>query len=117
MLYSRYKNREHLEDVWASTIEAILKFVRQLTSILATQFDAPTITPRPFPLAAQLPTNMASRISRTTGMLRHFIFVRRVFPSPAQLQAIMLVTNREGGCRGVAWGDVPSESRRIEIKS
>ncbi|KAF8463237.1 hypothetical protein DFH94DRAFT_786908 [Russula ochroleuca] len=73
MLYSRYKNREHLED-----------FVRQLTSILATQFDAPTITPRPFPLAAQLPTNMASRISRTTGM--------RVFPSPAQLQAIMLVT-------------------------
>ncbi len=42
-LCRRYKNREHLEDEWNAKVETILKFVRHLTSILATQVDAPTI--------------------------------------------------------------------------
>jgi vacuolar protein sorting-associated protein 35 len=53
-LCRRYKSREHLVDDWASRVETILKFVRQLTSILAIQVDAPTIALRLFLFAAQI---------------------------------------------------------------
>ncbi|KAF9242390.1 vacuolar protein sorting-associated protein 35 [Melanogaster broomeanus] len=41
-LCRRYKNREHLEEEWQSKVTTILKFVRECTSILATQVDSPS---------------------------------------------------------------------------
>ncbi|KAI0248063.1 vacuolar protein sorting-associated protein 35 [Lactifluus subvellereus] len=91
-LCRRYKCREHLEDDWASKVETILKFVRQLTSILATQVDAPTIALRLFLLAAQIADECGFEDLAYDLYVEAFtVYEEGISESRAQLQAITLV--------------------------
>ena len=91
-LCRRYKNREHLEDEWASKVETILKFIRQLTSILATQVDAPTIALRLFLLAAQIADECGFEDLAYDLYVEAFtVYEEGISESRAQLQAITLV--------------------------
>ena len=99
-LCRRYKNREHLEDDWASKVESILKFVRQLTSILATQVDAPTIALRLFLLAAQIADECGFEDLAYDLYVEAFtVYEEGISESRAQLQAITLVISTLQGAR------------------
>ena len=99
-LCRRYKNREHLEDDWASKVEVILKFVRQLTSILATQVDAPTIALRLFLLAAQIADECGFEDLAYDLYVEAFtVYEEGISESRAQLQAITLVIGTLQGAR------------------
>jgi len=99
-LCRRYKNREHLEDDWGSKVEAILKFVRQLTSILATQVDAPTIALRLFLLAAQIADECGFEDLAYDLYVEAFtVYEEGISESRAQLQAITLVIGTLQGAR------------------
>ncbi|KAI0005311.1 vacuolar protein sorting-associated protein 35 [Russula compacta] len=99
-LCRRYKNREHLEDDWATKVEAILKFVRQLTSILATQVDAPTIALRLFLLAAQIADECGFEDLAYDLYVEAFtVYEEGISESRAQLQAITLVIGTLQGAR------------------
>ena len=99
-LCRRYKNREHLEDDWSSKVEAILKFVRQLTSILATQVDAPTIALRLFLLAAQIADECGFEDLAYDLYVEAFtVYEEGISESRAQLQAITLVIGTLQGAR------------------
>ncbi|KAI6137331.1 vacuolar protein sorting-associated protein 35 [Pisolithus sp. B1] len=93
-LCRRYKNREHLEEDWESKVTTILKFVRQCTSILATQVDAPAPALRLFLLAAQI----ASECGPEFADLAYDFYVQAfsvyedsISESRAQLAAITLI--------------------------
>jgi vacuolar protein sorting-associated protein 35 len=99
-LCRRYKNREHLEDDWASKVEAILKFVRQLTSILATQVDAPTIALRLFLLGAQIADECGFEDLAYDLYVEAFtVYEEGISESRAQLQAITLVIGTLQGAK------------------
>jgi vacuolar protein sorting-associated protein 35 len=99
-LCRRYKNREHLEDDWASKVETILKFARQLTSILATQVDAPTIALRLFLLAAQIADECGFEDLAYDLYVEAFtVYEEGISESRAQLQAITLVIGTLQGAR------------------
>ncbi|KAF8480786.1 vacuolar protein sorting-associated protein 35 [Russula ochroleuca] len=99
-LCRRYKNREHLEDDWTSKVEAILKFVRQLTSILATQVDAPTIALRLFLLAAQIADECGFEDLAYDLYVEAFtVYEEGISESRAQLQAITLVIGTLQGAK------------------
>jgi len=99
-LCRRYKNREHLEEDWSSKVEAILKFVRQLTSILATQVDAPTIALRLFLLAAQIADECGFEDLAYDLYVEAFtVYEEGISESRAQLQAITLVIGTLQGAR------------------
>ncbi|KAH9982074.1 vacuolar protein sorting-associated protein 35 [Lactifluus volemus] len=99
-LCRRYKSREHLEDDWASRVETILKFVRQLTSILATQVDAPTIALRLFLLAAQIADECGFEDLAYDLYVEAFtVYEEGISESRAQLQAITLVICTLQGAR------------------
>jgi len=99
-LCRRYKNREHLEDDWTSKVEAILKFVRQLTSILATQVEAPTIALRLFLLAAQIADECGFEDLAYDLYVEAFtVYEEGISESRAQLQAITLVIGTLQGAR------------------
>ena len=99
-LCRRYKNREHLEDDWATTVEAILKFVRQLTSILATQVDAPAIALRLFLLAAQIADECGFEDLAYDLYVEAFtVYEEGISESRAQLQAITLVIGTLQGAK------------------
>lgn len=99
-LCRRYKNREHLEDDWAAKVEPILKFVRHLTSILATQVDAPTIALRLFLLAAQIADECGFEDLAYDLYVEAFtVYEEGISESRAQLQAITLVIGTLQGAR------------------
>ena len=99
-LCRRYKNREHLEDDWAAKAETILKFVRHLTSILATQVDAPTIALRLFLLAAQIADECGFEDLAYDLYVEAFtVYEEGISESRAQLQAITLVIGTLQGAR------------------
>jgi len=99
-LCRRYKNREHLEDDWVSKVETILKFVRQLTSILATQVEAPTIALRLFLLAAQIADECGFEDLAYDLYVEAFtVYEEGISESRAQLQAIALVIGTLQGAR------------------
>lgn len=99
-LCRRYKNREHLEDDWAAKVEQILKFVRHLTSILATQVDAPTIALRLFLLAAQIADECGFEDLAYDLYVEAFtVYEEGISESRAQLQAITLVIGTLQGAR------------------
>lgn len=99
-LCRRYKNREHLEDEWAAKVETILKFARHLTSILATQVDAPTIALRLFLLAAQIADECGFEDLAYDLYVEAFtVYEEGISESRAQLQAITLVIGTLQGAR------------------
>ncbi|KAI9460118.1 vacuolar protein sorting-associated protein 35 [Lactarius psammicola] len=99
-LCRRYKNREHLEEEWSAKVETILKFVRHLTSILATQVDAPTIALRLFLLAAQIADECGFEDLAYDLYVEAFtVYEEGISESRAQLQAITLVIGTLQGAR------------------
>jgi vacuolar protein sorting-associated protein 35 len=91
-LCRRYKIREHVEPEWQTKVSTILKFVRQLTSILATQVEAPTIALRLFLLAAQVADECGFEDLAYDFYVQAFsVYEDNISESRAQLQAITLI--------------------------
>lgn len=99
-LCRRYKNREHLEDDWQSKVSTILKFVRQLNSILSTTVDAPAIALRLFLLAAQISDECGfENLTYDMYVDAFTVYEDSISESRAQLQAITLIIGTLQGAR------------------
>ncbi|KAJ7273426.1 vacuolar protein sorting-associated protein 35 [Mycena rebaudengoi] len=99
-LCRRYKNREHLETDWETKVSTILKFCRQLTFILASQVDAPTIALRLFLLAAQIADECGFEDLTYDLYVQAFsVYEDNISESRAQLQAITLVIGTLEGAK------------------
>ncbi|KAL1727632.1 vacuolar protein sorting-associated protein 35 [Schizophyllum commune] len=91
-LCRRYKTREHMEEGWEDKVNSIFKFLRQLTSILSTQGDAPTIALRLFLLAAQVADECGFEDLTYDLYVQAFtVYEESINESRAQLQAITLI--------------------------
>ncbi|KAJ3485131.1 hypothetical protein NLI96_g5187 [Meripilus lineatus] len=99
-LCRRYKNREHLEEDWQTKVETILKFIRQLISILATQVDAPSIALRLFLLSAQISDECGFEDLTYDLYVQAFtVYEESISESRAQLQAITLIIGTLQGAK------------------
>ncbi|KAI0762481.1 vacuolar protein sorting-associated protein 35 [Fomes fomentarius] len=99
-LCRRYKNREHLEDEWESKVATILRFVRQLNSILYTTVDAPAIALRLFLLAAQIADECGfENLTYDMYVDAFSVYEESISESRAQLQAITLIIGTLQGAR------------------
>ncbi|OAX40480.1 vacuolar protein sorting-associated protein 35 [Rhizopogon vinicolor AM-OR11-026] len=101
-LCRRYKNREHLEEGWQDKVNTILKFVRQCTSILATQVDAPALALRLFLLAAQIASECGSGfedLAYDFYVQAFSVYEDSISESRAQLAAITLIIGTLQGAR------------------
>ncbi|KAH0838761.1 vacuolar protein sorting-associated protein 35 [Lanmaoa asiatica] len=101
-LCRRYKNREHLEDDWQSKVTTILKFVRECTSILATQVDSPSLALRLFLLAAQIASECGSGfedLAYDFYVQAFSVYEDSISESRAQLAAITLIIGTLQGAR------------------
>jgi vacuolar protein sorting-associated protein 35 len=88
------------EDDWKTKASAILKFTRQLISILATQVDAPTLALRLFLLAAQISDECGFEDLTYDLYVQAFtVYEDSISESRAQLQAIILVIGTLQGAR------------------
>jgi vacuolar protein sorting-associated protein 35 len=80
------------EDEWQTKAQTILKFVRQLISILATQVEAPSIALRLFLLAAQISDECGFEDLTYDLYVQAFsVYEDSISESRAQLQAITLI--------------------------
>lgn len=80
------------EEDWASKLETILRFARQLTSILFTQIEAPSIALRLFLLAAQVSDECGFEDLTYDLYVQAFtVYEDSISDSRAQLQAITLI--------------------------
>ncbi|EDR08317.1 uncharacterized protein LACBIDRAFT_250191 [Laccaria bicolor S238N-H82] len=99
-LCRRYKNRQHVEDEWETKVAAILKFVRQVTAILATQVEAPTIALRLFLLSAQIADECGFEDLSYDFYVQAFsVYEESISESRAQLQAITLIIGTLSGAK------------------
>ncbi|KAI0344207.1 vacuolar protein sorting-associated protein 35 [Trametopsis cervina] len=99
-LCRRYKNREHVEEDWQTKAQTILKFVRQLISILATQVEAPSIALRLFLLAAQISDECGFEDLTYDLYVQAFsVYEDSISESRAQLQAITLIIGTLQGAK------------------
>ncbi|KAG0703492.1 vacuolar protein sorting-associated protein 35 [Suillus ampliporus] len=101
-LCRRYKNCEHLEEGWQDKVNTILKFVRQCTSILATQVDAPALALRLFLLAAQIASECGSGfedLAYDFYVQAFSVYEDSISESRAQLAAITLIIGTLQGAR------------------
>ncbi|KAJ2926654.1 hypothetical protein H1R20_g10426, partial [Candolleomyces eurysporus] len=99
-LCRRYKIREHVEPEWQTKVGTILKFVRQLTSILATQVEAPSIALRLFLLAAQVADECGFEDLTYDFYVQAFsVYEDSISESRAQLQAITLIIGTLAGAK------------------
>ncbi|KAL4244147.1 Vacuolar protein sorting-associated protein 35 [Abortiporus biennis] len=99
-LCRRYKNREHVEDDWQTKTQTILKFVRQLISILAVQVEAPSIALRLFLLAAQISDECGFEDLTYDLYVQAFtVYEDSISESRAQLQAITLIIGTLQGAK------------------
>jgi vacuolar protein sorting-associated protein 35 len=99
-LCRRYKNREHIETDWKTKVSIILKFIRQLTSILATQVEAPAIALRLFLLSAQISDECGFEDLTYDLYVQAFsVYEDSISESRAQLQAITLIIGTLAGAR------------------
>ncbi|PFH48215.1 hypothetical protein AMATHDRAFT_76850 [Amanita thiersii Skay4041] len=99
-LCRRYKNREHLEEDWPTKVSTILKFARQLTSILAVQVEAPSIALRLFLLSAQISDECGFEDLTYDLYVQAFtVYEDSISESRAQLQAITLIIGTLAGAR------------------
>ena len=116
-LCRRYKNREHMvrrlnvikfslilslsqEEDWQTKVSTILKFVRQLTSILSTQIEAPTIALRLFLLSAQIADECGFEDLTYDFYVQAFsVYEDNISESRAQLQAITLIIGTLAGAK------------------
>ncbi|KAH6917731.1 vacuolar protein sorting-associated protein 35 [Coprinopsis sp. MPI-PUGE-AT-0042] len=85
---------------WQSRVSTILKFVRQLTSILATQVEAPAIALRLFLLAAQIADECGFEDLTYDFYVQAFsVYEDSISESREQLQAITLVIGTLQGAK------------------
>ncbi|KAF4623926.1 hypothetical protein D9613_001519 [Agrocybe pediades] len=99
-LCRRYKNRENEESDWQTKVSAILKFIRQITSILATTVEAPTIALRLFLLAAQIADECGFEDLAYDFYVQAFsVYEDSISESRAQLQAITLIIGTLAGAK------------------
>jgi vacuolar protein sorting-associated protein 35 len=118
-LCRRYKNRDHLvsnphsqgpifnffkqsiqESDWQTKVSPILKFARQLTSILATTVEAPTIALRLFLLSAQVADECGFEDLAYDFYVQAFsVYEDSISESRAQLQAITLIIGTLAGAK------------------
>ncbi|EAU93279.2 vacuolar protein sorting-associated protein 35 [Coprinopsis cinerea okayama7 len=99
-LCRRYKLRESVETDWQGKVSTILKFVRQLTSILATQVEAPSIALRLFLLAAQIADECGFEDLAYDFYVQAFsVYEDSISESRAQLQAITLIIGTLAGAK------------------
>lgn len=88
------------ESEWQNKVYTILKFVRQLTSILATQVDAPSIALRLFLLSAQIADECGFEDLTYDFYVQAFsVYEDSISESRAQLQAITLVIGTLAGAK------------------
>ncbi|KAJ8520339.1 hypothetical protein ONZ45_g2802 [Pleurotus djamor] len=96
----RYKVAQHLEPDWRTKVANVLKFVRQLTSILATQVEAPTIALRLFLLAAQIADECDFEDLTYDLYVQAFsVYEDCISESRGQLQAITLIIGTLAGAK------------------
>ncbi|PPQ98964.1 hypothetical protein CVT24_003460 [Panaeolus cyanescens] len=99
-LCRRYKLREESEPEWQSKVSTILKFVRQLTSILATSVEAPSIALRLFLLSAQIADECGFEDLAYDFYVQAFtVYEDSISESRAQLQAITLIIGTLAGAK------------------
>ncbi|KAG9310353.1 vacuolar protein sorting-associated protein 35 [Chiua virens] len=101
-LCRRYKNREHEDDDWHSKVTTILKFVRECSSILATQVDSPALALRLFLLAAQIASECGSgfeNLAYDFYVQAFSVYEDSISESRAQLAAITLIIGTLQGAR------------------
>ncbi len=88
------------ESNWHSRVSTILKFVRQLTSILATSVEAPTIALRLFLLSAQIADECGFEDLAYDFYVQAFsVYEDSISESRAQLQAITLIIGTLAGAK------------------
>lgn len=91
-LCRRYKAREQEDEDWQSKVSTIIKFVRQLTSILFTQIEAPAIALRLFLLAAQVSDECGFEDLTYDLYVQAFtVYEESISDSRAQLEAVTLI--------------------------
>ncbi|KAJ4485335.1 vacuolar protein sorting-associated protein 35 [Lentinula aciculospora] len=99
-LCRRFHARELLENDWQTKVTTILKFVRQLTSILANQVEAPSIALRLFLLAAQISDECGFEDLTYDFYVQAFsVYEDSISESRAQLQAITLIIGTLNGAK------------------
>lgn len=99
-LCRQYKNREDVEANWRTEVSTILKFVRQLTSILCTNVEAPHIGLRLFLLSAQIADECGFEDLAYDFYVQAFsTYEDNISESRAQLQAITLIISTLAGAR------------------
>jgi len=99
-LCRRYKNREHVENDWETKVSTILKFIRQLTSILATTVEAPNIALRLFLLSAQIADECGFEDLTYDLYVQAFsVYEDSISESRSQLQAITLIIGTLAGAK------------------
>ncbi|KZV60603.1 vacuolar protein sorting-associated protein 35 [Peniophora sp. CONT] len=95
-----YKQREHLDTSWSSRVSSILRFVRQLTGVLANTVEAPSIALRLFLLAAQISDECGFQDLTYDLYVDAFtVYEESISESRAQLQAIALIIGTLQGAR------------------
>lgn len=90
------------EEGWQDKVNTILKFVRQCTSILATQVDAPALALRLFLLAAQIASECGSGfedLAYDFYVQAFSVYEDSISESRAQLAAITLIIGTLQGAR------------------
>lgn len=90
------------EEGWQDMVNTVLKFVRQCTSILATQVDAPTLALRLFLLAAQIASECGSGfedLAYDFYVQAFSVYEDSISESRAQLAAITLIIGTLQGAR------------------
>jgi len=89
------------EEDWQTKATAILKFARQLTSILAVQVEAPSIALRLFLLSAQIADECGFEDLTYDCYVQAFtVYEDSISESRAQLQAITLIIGTLAGAKG-----------------
>ena len=89
------------EEDWQTKATVILKFARQLTSILAVQVEAPSIALRLFLLSAQIADECGFEDLTYDFYVQAFtVYEDSISESRAQLQAITLIIGTLAGAKG-----------------
>ncbi|KAL5495803.1 VPS35 [Sanghuangporus weigelae] len=99
-LCRRYKLRQEEEEDWQSKVSSIIRFIRQLTSILFTQIEAPAIALRLFLLAAQVADECGFEDLTYDLYVQAFtVYEESISDSRAQLEAVTLIIGTLQGAK------------------
>lgn len=99
-LARRYKQRESVEEDWETRVTSLLRFIRQLISVLSTTVEAHSISLRLFLLAAQISDECGFEDLSYEFYVQAFtVYEDSINESRAQLQAITLIISTLQGAK------------------